>query len=407
MARYYQQLRLAVIIPALLCNSVFATELQTPTAAIPNTYFGLHIHHLDSPTPTPWPNMPVPAWRLWDAGVCWPDVEPNRWQWQFDRLDRYVSLAEKHGTSILLPLGGSPTWASARPDVPSAYQAGFTAEPANLEDWRTYVRTVVLRYKGRIRSYEIWNEPNLKDFWSGTTDQMVTLTKEASQIIHVVDPNAIVVSPSATADFGIPWLAEFLKKGGGQFVDVIGYHFYVAKLPEELVPLIQQVRQVISQNGLADKPLWNTESGWIAAARIDSEEVAGGVLARAYILAWATGVQRFYWYAWDNQFMGITTYKEVEQRVTPAGHAYGSIQQWLVGARMDSCAESAEHNWICELSRAGNKQWLVWNPQGNHKFDVPVAWRARSVTPLLHEPRSLNGSSVDIGPTPTLLIGRP
>lgn len=406
MSRIQSCLQVLVLTMAVLFNPVFAADLRPPAAAIPDTYFGLHIHHLESATPTPWPNMPVPTWRLWDAGVNWPDLEPDKLQWRFDRLDRYVSLAEKHGTSILLPLGGSPSWASARPDAPSPYQAGFTAEPANIEDWRTYVRTVVSRYKGRIRAYEIWNEPNLKDFWSGTTDQMVTLTKEASQIIHAVDPNAMVVSPSATADFGIPWLAEFLKKGGGQFVDVIGYHFYVAKLPEELVPLIQRVQQVISENGLANKPLWNTESGWIAAARADSEEIAGGILARAYILAWASGVQRFYWYAWDNQQMGITTYNEVEHRVTPAGHAYEIIQQWLVGARMDSCTESADHNWICQLSRAGIKQWLVWNSQGNHKFDVPGAWRVRSVTPLLHERRPLNGSSVDIGPTPALLSGR-
>jgi len=406
MSRIRSCVQVLVLTIAVLLNPVFAADLQPPAAAIPGTYFGLHIHHLESATPTPWPSMPVPTWRLWDAGVNWPDLEPDKLQWRFDRLDRYVSLAEKHGTSVLLPLGGSPPWASARPAAPSPYQAGFSAEPANLDDWRTYVRTVVSRYKGRIRAYEIWNEPNLKDFWSGTTDQMVALTKEASQIIHAVDPKAIVVSPSATADFGIPWLVEFLKKGGGQYVDVIGYHFYVAKLPEELVPLIQRVQQVISENGLASKPLWNTEMGWIAASRPDSEEVAGGVLARAYILAWATGVQRFYWYAWDNQSMGITTYNEAEHRVTAAGRAYESVQQWLVGARMDSCTESAEHNWTCQLSRAGKKQWLVWNPQGNHKFDVPTAWRVRSVTPLLHERRSLTGPSIDIGPVPALLTGR-
>lgn len=400
MARSYRQLLLAGVVPALLCNSVFANEVQTPTAAIPDTYFGLHIHHLDWANPTPWPNMPVPAWRLWDAGVTWPELEPSRGQWQFARLDRFVALAEQHGTSLLLPLGMSPEWARG------PYQ-GNNAPPQNLDAWRTFVTTVVARYKGRIQAYEIWNEPNLRDFWTGTTDQMLTLTREASQIIHAVDPKAIVVSPSATADFGIPWFEEFLKKGGGQYVDVIGYHFYVAKLPEELVPLIQRVREVISANGLADKPLWNTESGWIAAARPDSEEVAGGVLARAYILAWATGVQRFYWYAWDNQLMGIITYKEAEHRVTPAGDAYESIEHWLVGARMNSCTESAEHNWVCQLNRRGSKQWLVWNPLANRKFDVPGVWRVRSVTPLLHEQRSLTGTSIDIGPVPVLLTGRP
>ena len=353
--------------------------------------------------------MPVPAWRLWDAGVNWPDLEPNKGQWQFERLDRYVSLAQQHGTSILLPLGGSPTWASARPGVPSNYQPGFTAEPANLDDWGTFVRAVVSRYKGRIQAYEIWNEPNLKDFWTGTTDQMLTLTKEASAIIHSMDPHAIVVSPSATAEWGIPWLAEFLKKGGGQFVDVIGYHLYLdpaTKLPEEMVPLIQRVRHVISENNLENKPIWNTESGWLNPARFDSDDVAAGFLARAYILAWAAGVQRFYWYAWDNGSLAIITYKEAEHTTTPAGYAYKVMEQWLVGARMDGCAESVDHTWTCQLSRSGRKEWIVWNPQENHKFDVPGAWRVGSITELLHDRRSLNGSSINVGPLPALLTGR-
>jgi hypothetical protein len=409
MARSCNQALFAVLISALALDFAFATELQTPTVAIPDTYFGLHIHHLDRPVPTPWPNMPVPAWRLWDADVNWPNLEPNRAQWQLERLDRYVSMADQHGTSILLPLGGSPVWASARPQVPSPYSLGFTAEPANLDDWRVYVRTVVSRYKGRIPAYEIWNEPNLKDFWSGTTEQMLTLTKEASQIIHSVDPHAIVVSPSATSDYGVSWLAEFLKLGGGQFVDVIGYHFYVdppTQLPEAMVLDIQRVERTLVQYNLEKLPLWNTESGWLAPARFDSEEVAAGFLARAYILAWAAGVQRFYWYAWDNTAVAIRTYNEVDHTTTPAGYAYKVMEQWLVGAKMAGCTESADHTWICQLNRSGNKQWIVWNPQGNQKFDVPGSWDVGSVTPLLHDRHPLNGLSIDIGPAPALLTGR-
>jgi hypothetical protein len=267
---------------------------------------------------------------------------------------------------------------------------------------------VASRYKGRIQAYEIWNEPNLQQFWTCTTDQMVTLTKEASQIIHSVDPNAIVVSPAATADYGVPWVAEFLKKGGGQYVDAIGFHFYVnphTLLPEDMLPVIQRVRQVMADNGLANKPLWNTESGWLPPAKFDSDELAAGFMCRAYILSWAAGVQRFYWYAWDNGSMAIVTYKRDEHTITPVGSAYKTIEQWLVGARMDSCTESADHSWTCQLNRSGKKEWIVWNPQASRKFDVPGAWRVESATPLLHDRRSLNGASIEIGPAPTLLTG--
>ncbi len=58
-------------------------------------------------------------------------------------------------------------------------------------------------------------------------EQMIALVREAHQIIKSVDPSAILVSPSETSDYGLPWLSEFLSEGGGQYVDVIGYHFYV------------------------------------------------------------------------------------------------------------------------------------------------------------------------------------
>src|SRR5208337_3267733 len=153
MAPFFNHLLFIALIPALLLNPTFVADLQTPTAAIPATYFGLHIHHLDSLVPSPWPSMPVPAWRLWDAMVTWPDLEPNKGQWQFAKLDRYVSLAQQHGTDILLPLGTCPTWAFAKPKSPSNYSPGITVDPPNLDDWRTYVRKVVTRYKGRIQAY--------------------------------------------------------------------------------------------------------------------------------------------------------------------------------------------------------------------------------------------------------------
>jgi hypothetical protein len=239
---------------------------------------------------------------------------------------------------------------------------------------------------------------------------MLMLTRIASQTIRSVDPRAIVVSPSATAEYGLPWLVEFLKKGGGQYVDVIGYHFYLdppSKPPEEIVPFIQHVRRTLAENNLGNLPLWNTESGVIGPPQFASDEAGAGFLARVYILAWAAGVQRFYWYAWDNRAMALRTYDEMNHTVMPAGLAYKVMEQWLVGAQMAGCTESVDHTWACQLNRSGKKEWIVWNPQGNRKFDIPADWHVGSVTPLLHDRGSLTGASVNIGPAPTLLTGRP
>jgi Glycosyl hydrolases family 39 len=312
-------------------------------------------------------------------------------------------MAEEHHAEILYPLGLTPRWASARPDEKSAYQPGWAAEPADLEDWRTYVRTVVTHCKGRVHAYEIWNEPNYRPFWTGTTDEMLLLTKEASQIIRSIDPQATIVSPAATTATGTKWLAEFLSKGGGQYVDVIGYHFYVnTQTPETMLPIIQQVHQVIDENHETAKPLWDTETGWLMPSRFETEELTAAYLARSYILAWSAGVQRFYWYAWDNG-PPLQMIEKDTQILKPAGKAYGIIQTWLVGARMDQCEQDADRTWICQLNRNGEPQWIVWNPEGSKRFTLPNRWRIKRVTPLLNDPSAFSGTSLEIGQMPVLL----
>ncbi len=370
---------------------------------VPASFFGMHIHRAGGATP--WPQIPFAEWRLWDAYVAWPSLEPRRGQWHFETLDLYVELAERGGVGLLLPLGLSPAWASARPSEKSAYTPGNAAEPMDIQDWRTYVRTVATRYKGRIREYEIWNEPNLKGFWTGDVGQMVDLTREASEVIHGIDPGATLVSPSGTSPNGIDWLREFLARGGGQYVDVIGYHFYVFPHPPELmVPLINDVREVMQQNGAGDKPLWNTETGWAYPKPFPSRELGAAYLVRAHLLAWISGVQRFYWYAWDNHaWVSLETTERDNRTPTPAGRAYAIMQDWLVRARLKGCKEDVTHTWICQLERGRAPQWIVWNSDGAKPVELTKEPGAISVTPLLGVTRRLSSTSLEVNEIPELI----
>jgi hypothetical protein len=376
---------------------------------IPASLFGMHIHHSVSPKGkeplTPWPPVNIPGWRLWDARVTWPDLEPAKGAWHFDNLDKSLQLAQAHGTDVLLTLGLTPSWASARPQEPSGYKPGYAAEPVDLQDWRDFVTAVATRYKGRVQQYEIGNEPNLHQFWTGSLDQMLALVREASPIIRSIDPAAIIVSPSATKGAsGVKWLAEFLQKGGGQYVDVIGFHFYVGtQPPEAMLPLIKQIQQTMADNGAAGKPLWDTEAGWLEPNPYSNNELLAAYLARAYILHWAAGVPRLYWYSWDSHNMTVDSMEPGVAVLQPAGRAYGIIQNWLVGARMDWCSQDNSHTWTCELNREGTPQWIIWNPDGTKTFSVPSSWHAKTITSLLEEPRPWSGTDLDVGVMPALV----
>jgi len=391
-------------------------KLAPPGLPIPREFFGLHIHRAFSTTP--WPPVSFGSWRLWDARVHWPQVETGRNQWQWDILDREVELAEKHHVDLLLPFGETPDWASSGPvqflDKVSngVLRREMVGDVANLDDWRTFVRTQALRYKGRIRYYEIWNEPNLpKERNVGDPKRMLVLAREAYLTLKDVDPSIKVVSPSPVNADGLEWLDHYLALGGGKYADIIGYHFYVRSHPESMLQLIVSAKQIMQKRGVGDKPLWNTESGWINSPltdRIDPIRQAPGWAARAYVLNWAAGVERFYWYAWDDDGHDSIPFTEQDQATpTISAGAYNEVQKWLIGARMESCEKNSDGDWVSKLIlESGRPAWIVWNEDHDHKFEVPKDWGIQTVTQLSGQHSAWGASQIEIGEKPILFEGR-
>ena len=410
-----------VALAAAVTRSGFATAevyLNANQGPVPPVYFGMHIHDAAADA---WPAVPFGTWRLWDAGVAWPNLEAREGEWHFERLDDYVKYAKAHGVEILLPLGLTPRWASARPDEPSAYdEPGWAAEPRRLADWRAYVRRVAQRYRGAVRYYEIWNEPNVKRFYSGSIERLIELTRATREELKAVDPAAVLVSPSYVDPTGLKQLDEFLAKGGGKYVDVIGFHFYAtSEKPEDMLAMIHRVRAVMEKRGAAGKPLWNTETGWLignSRGPIDpvkvgfprdtpvlTPEEAAGYVARALILTWAAGVNRLYWYAWDNKAMGLS--EEAGKTLKPAAHAYRRIYQWLDGATVNFCRGAAKGIWECQLTRGGDRAWVVWTSAGQSRWTPPSDWRAAQWQSLDARKIKLgpSGTEITIGPRPILI----
>jgi hypothetical protein len=375
--------------------------LKPPGNPIPETFFGMHIHHLASTTP--WPNLSFGTLRLWDTYHTWKDSEPEKGKWNFASADKYLAAAEQHHVDVLWDLGKTPKWASS--DLSLPYD-GEAAPPRNLDDWREWVRTVATKYKGRVLAYEVWNEPNLKLFYAGSIPQLVQLTCEAYKTLKAVDPSILVSTPAFTGVGGLNMFDQFLRAGRGRCVDIIGYHLYVnPEPPEKMVPLIQQVLAIMAKNGVGNKQLWDTETGWANPKPFPTEELAAAYVARAYVLHWAAQVSRLYWYSWDNQKYGLQMTQRDDKTLKPAAVAYAEVQKWLVGARMTSCQLDSAQTWVCTLSREGGYTgWIVWNPNQTQKFELPRDWTATRMRDLHGSERGIPRKvPVDIGPSPILL----
>jgi hypothetical protein len=390
---------------ALSLRSESDTALYPKSEPIPASYFSMNIlfHPLN---PVPWPAVPIGGWRA--HHVDWANLQPEKDHWYFDLLDKYVGWSEEHHTPIFMPLTYTPRWASSNPDAPTDVETGnppgLSGPPRDMEDWRIFVRTVATRYKGRIHDWELWNEPNRPQSWTGSVDTMVQMTKEASEILKEVDPQNIVVSPVPEEEKGLAFLDKFLSKGGGQYCDVIGYHFYVGtQPPEAMVPLIDKAKAIMQKDGVGSKPLWNTEAGWLGGT-VFSPDLAAAYVARAYILNWAAGVSRFYWFAWEiHPANDLQMTEKDNATLAPAGKAFAAIQRWLTGAVIARCASSADGTWVCDLQKDGSKFHIVWNTQGDQIFPISKSWHANQAIQLSGTKTGIQGDSIKIGVEPELI----
>jgi len=367
-------------------------------------YFGLLSQYK-----APFPTVPFRSWR---TDLAWKLVQPDHDRWDFARSDWFVDQAQKHNVEVLFILGYIPRWASSTPDKPCGVGAGQCAEPRDLKEWRNYLTTVAEHYKGKVHYYELWNEPNLAQYYSGSVPGMVRMAQVASEALKEVDPSIQLISPSPTGvGGGVRWLDSFLRAGGGKYVDIIGYHFYVHPGPPEgVLRYVQQVRSVMASNGVGDKPLWSTEIGWGGVSLGDFWQAA--YVARAEVLLRAGGVDRSFWYAWGVQNQSVRLAKEDGTTPSEAGKAFQVLQDWMIGGVLNSCTSanipepkmSSHGLWTCELHKDGKLDRIIWSAGVNSPFDIPAGWKVKQIGDLQgHYKPVPETRHIEVGEQPILL----
>jgi uncharacterized protein (TIGR03437 family) len=348
----------------------------------------------------PWPASRFGTLRLWDSGTTWTALEPLRGVWNFAPLDTWVAAAEAHGNpDIILTLGQTPAWASSNPNEVNYVGAGAPAPPMNIQDWNGYVTAVALRYKGRIRYYEIWTEPNDNTYFTGTVAQLAQLTQAAYQILKAVDPQNTVISPAV---YSAGYLDTFLATGAGRYVDVIGHHVYTTP-PEATGPLIANVRLVMNKYGLGGMPRWDTEGASGDTTTPTAE--AAAYIVRKYLVDLAYGSGRYDWYTWGRATSFCVGTEQADPRaLTEAGQAYRFMFDWLMGASLTQAVIDSSGTWQIWLTLAtGDQGIIVWNPTGTVQFAIPSAIQARTVRDIFGNATTVEGTTITVVDSPVLL----
>jgi polysaccharide biosynthesis protein PslG len=390
-----------ILLATILCFSTFVPSARSQT---PATFLGMHIQSgvLGS---QPWPSVPMGGIRLWDTYTTWNDLEPSKGIYTWTNLDGYLALAQAHNVDVLYTFGGTAQWAASGSSTNCGYGSGSCFPPSNIQDWDDFVTAVVAHAAGNIKYWELWNEPNLTEFWTGDVPTLVTMAQHAYKIIKAAQPSAIILSPGVTGVPGGSYLNSYLSAGGVGYLDVIAFHGYPSyssyAAPEGVVAILSAVQTAMASNGISGTPIWDTEGSWGLNTNLSNTTQGAGFLAREYMIQLSHGVSRFYWYAWNDT--GTGTLWTSGSGIQPAGVAYGQLYNWIVGATMSSpCAMASNSTWSCTLTRPGGYQALaVWNSATTMSYSPATQYK--QYLDLAGHTNQINGA-VTIGYNPILLV---
>jgi hypothetical protein len=286
------------------------------------------------------------------VNFAWRDIEgASKGAFDWSRTDRIVEQANHEGIDLMVRVDHQPAWAGG------AFPTN--GPPDRPEDLGDFLSALAGRYRGRIRAYEVWNEPNLSREWGGDLPDpgaLVQLLKVAYRAIKQADSEAWVISPglSPTGSWTSTsrpddWFLEsmYIAMGGKSdgYFDVLGAHGPGYKSPPERDPAevaankdlgghralcfrrVEDLRAIMVKYGEQDKQVALLEFGWTSDPRPDSpyswhtvsEEVKADYLVRAYRYAkahwspWIGLMSAIYicdpdWKETDEQYWWAITY---------------------------------------------------------------------------------------------------
>lgn len=419
---------MVVATPALAAPAPLPTPKGGYGAKISPSLMGMHVHYLSNENADT--AQKFGAVRIWDNGVRWDQVNPEPGVYDWSVLDRVVANAEAVGAEeIVYVLGSSPLWAAKYPSASFDYYygPGTASVPANLDDWRGWVRAVAERYKGRITAYQPWNEANLQAFfYAGAEDSavaMADLTKAAEDVLNEVDPAATFTTASSTVIqtkryTTRSWFPRYVAalKARGVKPDSISVHLYPwLKQGPGNGTLAQRekglalAKQVIAQNRYKKLPIWDTEMNYGNQRPSNpwpkvkySPKEGSAYLAQTYLYSLSNGVTQVYWYGWDDYGLGIWPTSK-GGRVLKPGDTYNNLSGWLAGAKNGGCTPIGSIS-TCTIKRKKTKQFFVFrNTSAKRTYTVPVKWKVRQQCTMSGVRKPIRKGKVKVGLSPLLL----
>ncbi len=234
---------------------------------------------------------------LADAGIGlirqeiqWVEIEPhakgvyidNHGEDSWAKFDRIVNLAQRFGIEVLARLDRAPPWAT--PGFNPQDNPSIQMPPADVTDFADFAAAVAARYRGKVKYFQIWNEPNLFGEWGGRPPDpaaYLDMLREVGAAVRGANPDAVIVLAglAPTIETGPDNLSDLLflerlyqlgAKGAFDVASSMSYGLFTGprdpriEAPRTNFPRAVLWREIMEAHGDAGTPIWASEYGWMS-----------------------------------------------------------------------------------------------------------------------------------------------
>ncbi len=188
----------------------------------------------------------------------WAKTEQEQGVYDFAWLDKLVDDAIGRGLEVWLETSyGNPIYAGGGghdlsglfPQTEEAYAA-----------WDRWVEAMARRYKGKVRQWRMWNEPNNKG--NHTPAMVADNNIRTAEIIKGIIPDAEIaglVQSSLSVEYMEGYLKRCQDRGKLQLFDYIVYHGY-QRNPDDSYASVRKMRELVVRYDPRLR-LWQGENG--------------------------------------------------------------------------------------------------------------------------------------------------
>lgn len=196
--------------------------------------------------------------------------------YHFKKTDIYIKSILDLGAKVIFRLGES---------IEHGEPKFYIHPPSDFEKWARICSRIVQHYNmgwaegfnWDIKYWEVWNEPDIAECWSGTQEQYLQLYEITAKTIKKLDANLKIGGPALAYNMDSELGEAFLKhcKKTNSPLDFVSYHIY-SKSTDDFMKRIETSNATIRKHGFKDTEIslseWNYVPSWYGKSRAESRD---------------------------------------------------------------------------------------------------------------------------------------